>query len=205
MRNFTSQPVDKELIVKLVELATHAPSACNIQGWHFIVVDDEKIKNWLVDEGGSVVIKNAPAGILILYDNRTKNTEYQDHIQSAAAAIENLLLGATYHNLGACWICHLPPKNRVRQIFSIPKHMDPIAYLLLGHKEKISVDMPRKYQVEQMISHNRYNGRVNEKNNQPILWIKKILMKIYYLAPLAIKKGFLNKYIDKKFVKKFKN
>lgn len=115
VRNFTAEPVDKNLIAKIIDVATRAPSACNIQGWHFIAVDDEKIKQELVDRGGSIIIKNAPTGILVLYDNRTKDTEYNDYIQSAAAAIENLILAATYYELSSCWLCHLPTKRQLKK------------------------------------------------------------------------------------------
>jgi len=35
IRNFTDQEVSLKLVKKIIELGTHAPSACNIQGWHF--------------------------------------------------------------------------------------------------------------------------------------------------------------------------
>jgi len=206
VRNFTAEPVDKDLIKKIIGVAVMAPSACNIQGWQFIVVDKEEIKQKLVDHGGSVVIKNAPVGILALYDNRTKDMEYRDYIQSAAAGIENLLLAATYFGLASCWICHLPPKKQVRKIFSVPRHYDPIAYILLGHKEKEPVDMPREYKVEDILNYNEFRPNPASKNHpEPNAVLKKLLVKIYHITPVFIKKSFLNKFLDKYFVKKFEN
>lgn len=206
VRNFTAEPVDKNLIAKIIDVATRAPSACNIQGWHFIAVDDEKIKQELVDRGGSIIIKNAPTGILVLYDNRTKDTEYNDYIQSAAAAIENLILAATYYELGSCWLCHLPTKRQLRKIFSIPSYFDPIAYILLGHKQKEPAEVPRKYKTEDLVSYNKFQPNPFYKNlSRPSTVFRKLLVKIYYLAPLFIKKRFLNKFLDKHFVKKFEN
>lgn len=206
IRNFTQQLVERGLIKKILDIAIKAPSACNVQGWHFIVVDEEETKQKLIDFGGSIVIKNAPVGILVLYDNRTKNTEFRDNIQSAAAAIENILLAATYYNLGSCWICHLPPKRQLRKIFSFPKYMDPIAYVLLGHKQSDPVETLRKYKSEEITSFNNYFRDVRDEGTiEENILIRKLLMKIYYVAPLFIKKHFLNKFIDKRFVKKFKN
>jgi nitroreductase len=206
VRNFTKEPVSKELIAKIIEIAAKAPSACNVQGWQFIAIDSEEIKQKLVDHGGSIVIKNASVGILALYDNRTKNTEYHDNIQSAAAGIENLLLAATYCGLGSCWLCHLPTKRQLRKIFSIPSYYDPIAYILLGYKQKEPVEVPRKYKTEDLVSYNKF--RLNPLSKNPPeskTIIRKLLVKIYYLAPLFIKKRFLNKFLDKYFVKKFEN
>lgn len=206
IRNFTPEPVERGLISDILKAAMQAPSACNVQGWQFIVVDSEEIKQQMVNYGGSVVIKHAPVGILVLYDNRTKNTEYHDFVQSAAAGIENLILAATYYGLGSCWICHLPTKKRLRTIFSIPAHIDPIAYVLLGHKQKEPAEMPRKYMIEHVVSHNEFRPNpLAQKAAAPSTPLKKLLVKIYYLMPLFIKKRFLNKFLDKYFVKKFQN
>jgi len=121
IRLFQDKKIDRKTAKKIIEIATYAPSACNIQGWRFIVVDDQTKKQEIVDHGGSINIKNAPLGILVLYDNRTKNTEYADDVQSAAAAIQNMLLKIHDLGLSACWTCHLPSRKQLRKIFNIPK------------------------------------------------------------------------------------
>lgn len=205
VRIFQDKKIDRETVKKIIEAATYAPSACNVQGWRFIVIDDEKKKQEIVDNGGSINIKKAPLGILTLYDNRTKNTEYLDNIQSGAAAIQNMLL--TVHNLGlgACWICHLPSKRDLRKIFNIPKTMSPVAYILIGHKKQESREMPRKYNLGELIGFNEFSSNINQGEKQSNLLIKKILTKTFLLLPAFIKKRWLNKYLDKNFVKKFKN
>ena len=206
IRNFTSEPVSRDLVTKIIEMAVKAPSACNVQGWQFIVVDSPEIKQKIVDHGGSIVIKNAPTGILVLYDNRTKDTQHYDYIQSAAAGIENLILTATYYGLGSCWICHIPTKNQLRKIFSIPHYFDPIAYVLLGHKLREPVQIPRKYKIEDIVGYNKFRSNpLFENIYAPNLMVKRILVKIYYLTPLFVKKKFLNRFLDEHFVKKFDN
>ena len=205
IRNFTNQPIDLELVKKIIGLGTYAPSACNIQGWHFIIVKDQKIKDKMVDWGSSTIIKNAPIGILVLYDKRTKNTEYQDYIQSAAAAIQNILLTAHTYNLGACWVCHLPLKKNLRKLFKIEKYLDPIAYIIMGHPINKPRPIKRKYQLEEVISLNKFYRETPLKPAEKLLITKKYLYKIYRHTPTWLKKLFFNKLTDKKFVKKFKN
>ena len=206
IRNFQDKPVEKELIEKLISSATYAPSACNIQGWKFIVVDKDDLKNKLVDQGGSIVIKNAPVGILVLYDNRTQDLDYYDYIQSAAAAIQNLNLTAVDLGLGTCWVSHLPKKKDIRKIFNIPKYFSPISYVLVGYAKNELQNMSRKYNLSEIINYNQFNPDWPvEKINISVIWLKRILIKIYYLVPNIIKKKILNKLLDKKFVKKFKN
>lgn len=206
VRVFQDKKVDRKIIEEIIDLATHAPSACNIQGWRFIIVEDDKVKKEIVDKGGAVLIKNAPAGILVLYDNRTKNIEYMDHIQSAAAVIQNLHLIAPLFELNTCWVCHLPSKNQLKKMLKIPSHFSPIAYILIGYKKREPVKVPRKYKANDLISYNIFSSNLPvEKINRGILFTKKILIKIYHLSPHFLRKKILNKFIDKRFVKKFRN
>jgi len=45
----TERPVEKEKIERIVEAARLAPSACNAQPWHLIVVDEPELKNKVAD------------------------------------------------------------------------------------------------------------------------------------------------------------
>lgn len=204
VRHFKSDNVPEDLIKKIIEAAIWAPSACNMQAWRFIIIDDQKVKEEIFNQGGAAAIKTAPSGILVVYDNRTKNIEYQDHIQSAAAAIQNLLLAATYYGLGSCWICHLPSKRNLRKILKIPNNFSPIACVVLGFKEKEPVEVSRIHSLDSLVGHNVFNPlSPQEKINAPKLFFSRIFIKIYYALPVFLKKKFLNKFVDQKFVKKF--
>ena len=42
-RKYKNTPVDREKIIKCLEAARLAPSACNSQPWKFVVVDDPQL------------------------------------------------------------------------------------------------------------------------------------------------------------------
>ena len=44
IRKFSTRPVEREKINECLEAARLAPSACNSQPWHYIVVDDAQVK-----------------------------------------------------------------------------------------------------------------------------------------------------------------
>ena len=44
-RDYSDRVVDRDKIMRCVEAARMAPSACNSQPWHFIVVDDPELKD----------------------------------------------------------------------------------------------------------------------------------------------------------------
>ena len=57
-RAFTAQEVSREDLLKCIQAAQLAPSACNSQPWKFIVIDDAE----LVKQAG-VAVSNNPLGI----------------------------------------------------------------------------------------------------------------------------------------------
>ncbi len=198
----------------MLDLCRHAPSACNIQGWRFVIVTDEKLKKEIFDHGGSMVICDAPQTVLFFYDKRTDNTEYKDYIQSASAAIQNFLLIAHSRGIGTCWVNHLPRRKVLQRMFHLPEDYEPIAAVILGYpSQKRIAEMKRKFLAEEIISVNQEpsairqeslnqkasaEGRINHQD------IKRFFRRLYYLSPKPVKK-ILNKFLDEHFVKKFEN
>ena len=203
IRKFSNQPIDDSLIKKIIEAGSWAPSHCDTQAWRFIVVKNNQLKEKIVLAGGAPTIKNASMGILVLYENISDNLEYQDYIQSSAAAIQNMLLTAHSLGLGSCWICHLPSKRTLRKIFSIPKNFIPIAYILLGYPATQPILVPRKNKISELISYDKFKFNF-KKTPQLKIKTKRSLKKIYYLLPNQVKKIILP-LVDKFLVKKFKN
>lgn len=206
VRIFDGRPVPRETVEKIIEAGVNAPSNCNTQGWRFVAIDRQEIKDEIYENGGTILIKSAPLGILVTYDNRTKNFEYKDYIQSAAAAMENMFLAATALGVGCCWINHLPTKRKMKKILNIPPHYSPVGYFIMGYPKKEPNPVARKYKIEEIVSYNEFGDNLAvEKINPLKLAIEKVLAKIYYLSPLFLKKLFLNRLLDRYFVKKFEN
>lgn len=201
IRRFLNQPVEEDKLMKVIEAGMWAPSACNMQSWKFIAIDKEEIKHKLTDLGAAAFVRYAPLVIIVLYDNRTANVEYHDHIQSAAAAIENMLLTATSLGLGTCWVAQLPAKERVRQLLKIPHLYDPVACIVMGYPAVEPKPVARKEFPETAVSYNEFSGITGKQNILKII-LKRILLKIFYWLPVKLKKG-INNFVDKHFVKKF--
>ena len=205
VRKFSSIRPPDDILLKIIDLARWAPSHCNTQNSYFIIIDEEKIKQQIVNMGGSVIIKNAPVGVLVLYDNCSDNQEYLDHIQSGSAIIQNFLLCAYAEGLATCWIAHLPKKGDLRKILRIPNTFDPIAYILVGYPEKEIREVPRKYDLKDIIGNNVFsnNNRILNQESKS-LSLKRFFRTIYYRLPTCFKR-LLNPIVDRLFVKKFDN
>ncbi len=176
VRKFLDKPVEDEKVMRLIEAANWCPTASNMQAYRFIIISDQKLKEELVRIGGASFIKDAPLGILVVYSNETGNIEYQDYIQSASAAIQNILLAACDMGLGTCWICDLPPKERLRELLGIPKNYDPIAYIALGYYDKLPEPAPRKHDIDELISYNSFDFEAGKQKSRR--FIGRIYQKI---------------------------
>lgn len=202
VRLFTDEKISNDILEKIIEAGNNAPSHCNTQGWKFVFIDNQDIRKKIFENGSSHVIKDAPYGILITYNPAlSDNTEYHDWVQGASASIQNMLLTIHSLGLGGCWICHLPRKNILRKILNIPKPHSPIAYIALGYPKKTPAAMPRKKEVKDIYSVNKF---IWPKEKTPIkIRAKRIAKRIYYFMPVSVKKMIFP--IVDKFVKKFHN
>ncbi len=203
IRKYNEKPVEIEVIKKIIEAGTWAPSACNVQGWRFIVIDDPTVINEILKNGAAAFLKNVRQAILVIYNNQSDNDSYKDYIQSASACIENMLLMAHSYNVGTCWINFLPSKKKLRQILNIPDYFEPIALISLGYYDQKINEYKRKYTVDEIISFNDYE--FDDHNLITVskikLRLKRLARKIYFLFPY---KNILTKILNK-VEKKFNN
>jgi nitroreductase len=198
IRNYLKKPIKKNIINKLIQNGINAPSACNLKKWKFIIIDNKKMLKKLVRMGAQPTIQNIPIGILVIYPNITLSRGYRDDIQSASAAIQNIILSAHSLNLGACWICTLPPKKDLRNLFKIPKNYNPIALISLGYYKKNKKIIEKNKDISNFISYNTFKYKNYEKKRfYKNYKIKRIIRKIYYNLPLFFRIK-IKKYIENK-------
>ncbi len=205
VRSFLDTPVEREKIMALIDCAVKAPTACNMQEWRFTVVTDKvKMRN-MVDAGGGRVILSSPCGLLVSYAANTKNTLYRDNVQSAAAAIEHILLAAPQLGLGTCWVCNLPSKGFLRKLFGIHPKFEPIAYVLLGYPKQQTKPMPLKRRIDEIVGWNTFPTLPEDKGYSAAkTLVIRFAVWCYRCAPSFIKTAFLNRLVDARFTKKFK-
>ena len=89
------------MIELLLRAAMAAPSACNKQPWHFVVINDRKMLDKIPSFSPyASMVREAPLAIVVCgdLDKALDGWEQDFWIQDCAAATENILLMA--HGLG---------------------------------------------------------------------------------------------------------
>lgn len=138
VRAFTGAPVSAEQRQILLEAAVRAPSACNLQSWHFYVVADRaKIEALYPMVYSAAWIQKAGLAVIVCTDADAITHRFGERgsslfcLQDTAAAMENLLLCAADLGLGGCWIGAFDP-DACRAFAAIPDSRTPVAIAAIG-------------------------------------------------------------------------
>ena len=162
IRQYKDQPVEQEKIDIMLKAAMAAPTAVNLQPWHFIVIDDKKTIDLLSGKQPT----NAPLLIAVCGD--TDKTTMPDGkgklsdfwIQDVSAATENLLLAAHAQGLGAVWTGVYPIMERTAEVANVlncPKNIIPLAVVRIGYPDE--APEPKDKFKEENISYNKFGGK----------------------------------------------
>lgn len=167
-RGYSNQHVEKEKILRILESARLAPSACNAQPWKFIVVDNPEIKNRLADTTSSKVLginhftKQAPVHIVIVMENANLTSNFGSLVKrkhfpliDIGIAAEHICLAATAEGLGSCMIGWFD-EFAVKKLLNIPKDRRPVLIITLGYPEKMEKREKRRKAIDEVVSYNSY-------------------------------------------------
>lgn len=137
-RDFLPDPLKEDTVEKLLQVMQRAPSAGNMQPWHFYVVANPELKGKLARAAyGQNFLAEAPVVFVICAVPERTTPRYGDRgrylycIQDTAAAIENLLVAAQALGLGACWIGAFSEKA-ASSTLNLPPQFRPVALVPVG-------------------------------------------------------------------------
>lgn len=155
VRQYADTPVPRELIAKLLDAATEAPSAMNTQPWAFGVIEGRQRLEHIGDK--------ARLGLLAELDARGVTGDFRDRVANpdmrpfygapalvviyatnpddfapinCSLAAQNLMLAATELGLGTCWIGVAGPylnSPQGKTDFGVPDDCKAIAALIVGY------------------------------------------------------------------------
>ena len=162
IRQYKDQPVEQEKVDILLKAAMAAPTAVNLQPWHFIVITDKPTIDLLSGRQPT----NAPLLIAVcgdtdkttMPDGKTKLPDFW--VEDVSAATENLLLAAHALGLGAVWTGVYPAMERVAEVANVlncPQNIVPMAVVRIGYPDE--APEPKDKFKEENISYNKFGGK----------------------------------------------
>ncbi len=159
MRHFLTDPVDPQVLARLLAAAHLAPSVGFMQPWRFVRITDRALRRAIhalveeervltakvLGERGDEFMRLKVEGILecgevlvaALADRREEHvfgrrTMPEMDLASVACAIQNMWLAARAEGIGMGWVSLFDPVA-LRALLRMPEGSRPVAVLCLGH------------------------------------------------------------------------
>ena len=171
-REFLPDPIQKEIVLRMLKAAHHAPSVGFMQPWNFILIEKDETRRELkrvVDkerQAAAIVfesprsekflslkvdaILDAPLLIGVTIDPAREGpfvlgrlSDQDTDLYSASCAIMNLWLAARAEGIGMGWVT-IFRREDVQGILGLPYHVRPIGILCLGYVR----EFPRRPMLE---------------------------------------------------------
>ena len=187
IRRYKPEPVPDEAIAKILEAATHAPSASNRQPWHFLVVRDPELRRQLgklywaateyarehlglhkenptyVRSGYDFAQHVGEAPVLILPWVETGNGNGFSHGSNIFMAIQNLLLAARSLGLGSSYTGNIRAREEeVKALLGVPDGWTMAGLLPLGHLgEGERFGGSRRKPLTEVVSYDRWGNNTS--------------------------------------------
>jgi nitroreductase len=136
VRAYTEEPVQREKLEKILEAGRLAPSAGNIEPWHFVVVTDSE-KRKILSKGRYAKFLNQAPVVLVACGDREASPNW--YAIDVSLAVENMVLTAQAEGLGTCCVGSFD-EAKVKQTINAPDNYEVIMMLAVGYpKGKLDV------------------------------------------------------------------
>ena len=140
IRDYTDQPVGREDVVKIMEIARTAPSVCNRQAWTVHVIEEKRMvaAALALQNGNRGFGDRVPMVFVVAADLRafvSIEERNQGWVDGGMFAM-NVLHGIHATGLGGCplnWCASKENDEALRQLVGIPEHEAVIMMIALGH------------------------------------------------------------------------
>lgn len=168
VRSYADKPVEQVKIMRCIEAANLAPSACNAQPWKFIVVNDPELRNSIADSMSNRVVpinhftKQAQVLVAIVRESANftsslgqvvKDKEYP--LMDIGIAAIHFCLQATVEGLGTCIMGWFNEK-KIKNLLGIPRNKRLELIITVGYPLTDEIRDKKRKEMNEVLSFNRY-------------------------------------------------
>ena len=159
MRHFTDEPIDPEVLQKLMTAAQQAPSVGYMQPWRFLRITEPSLRQGIYDMVKAEIAETAEhvgekkesymklklegindcaeLWVAALMEGREeymlgRRTMPEMDLASLSCAIQNVWLAARAEGIGMGWVSFFHP-DQLAELLGMPSDSYPAAVLCIGH------------------------------------------------------------------------
>jgi nitroreductase len=146
VRSYAAKPIPAEVMEQMRQALRLAPSACNIQPWHFVFVADAALRREVAQAAnGQMWMAEAPVivvGCGVPEQAYKRMGGYGNSVDlDVAIALDHLTLAAVAEGLGTCWIGAFD-EAKVKGLLGVPKPVKVVAMTPLGYPSSADLNHP---------------------------------------------------------------
>ena len=169
VRRYADKLIAKEDVLKCLEAARLAPSGCNSQPWHFIVIDEPELRKRVAERIFSGIYsmnkfaEDAPVLVAVVSEKEKFLASFGGQIRDTSyclvdigIACEHLILQAQELGIGSCWIGWFDEKA-LKEELRISKNKKIDIVISLGYSAEDKVVPKTRKLLEEIISFNKYS------------------------------------------------
>jgi nitroreductase len=155
-RGFEPREIPAEVLNRVLDAARVAPSACNLQPWHFLVLKEKAAREKLKEAYSRDWFWSAPVIIVGCVDMEKawRRGEVSYGEVDLAIAMDHLILAAVNEGLGTCWVGAFD-EAKARAVLQIPENMKIVAMTPLGYPMKVNGTDKRK-PLEEIVHYEKW-------------------------------------------------
>lgn len=166
VRAYLPQPIPARVMQRMKQALRSAPSACNLQPWHFVFVTDEDLRQRVAQAANGQLWLAGAAVIVVACGFPGKAYQHMGgHGNSVdmdvAIALDHLTLAAVAEGLGTCWIGAFD-ETAVKLLLHVPRPVKVVAMTPLGYPATPDLNHPLEENCRkspgEIFSHERYQG-----------------------------------------------
>jgi nitroreductase len=133
VRRFSDQPLDPDVLVRVVDAARRAPSSMNQQRWDLVLVTDRDVLRSLAGLGGYADhVAEAGAAVAMVTPAPDDLEERESIAFDLGQAAQNLMLAAWEEGLGSCHAT-IEDHEGFRRLLGVPDEHRCDLVISLGH------------------------------------------------------------------------
>lgn len=164
VRVYSDEQIKQDDLDLVLKAGYNAPSGCNLQPWHFTVVQNKELINTLsveskkefansdneifrkISENENYKLFYNAQTIIVISGEKTSPTGIID----CSAATQNMMLAAESIGIGSCWIglvTFLFKSSRAGEFIKkleIPENYEPFYAITLGYKKYENAEPPKR-------------------------------------------------------------
>lgn len=167
-RSFLDKPVERDIVERCIEAARLAPSACNVQPWEFVILDEPEVRcavaratygmlasfnHFTLEAPVMVLVLARPQNVAAKLGGFLRSVPY--YLLDIGAAAEHFCLQAAEEGVGTCMLGWLHDRT-VRKVLKIPQGRKIVMAIAMGYPKDTAIRDKKRKETSQIVSFNRY-------------------------------------------------